>query len=414
MALIPLLVTKNSYFLLSTLFFKLVFQRENSYQICLSFHIFLIGAVQEIKSVILSTPIARKSDPAPIPKRRKTLVPNASPHTSPGNAIINDKPDGSLELLLGSKKLAVEIVCDDISKETTDVIMHVTSQDFSFNGGVGKALIKAGGDSIVQECKTLGQPALFSTEYTKAGKLSTKQIAHVIGPGQPSYQDLKKCLDNFFDDVSQKNIAKISFSAIGAGAMGYSESQSADLIFDNLFKIAKLQNLTLTLARIVIFEKAKFIKFKEAAKAYVDTGSATSSNPQPSKLSPRSFSVFGWRSKKARSVKTAVGDEETSIKIYSDNRENIKKAWEDLKRNINENILEKPMNDEVIKKFTDAELEKLRKLESLHDVKIKVDQSKGKVLIKGHIADISTIQEEIRTILKNITENEPKGELYSD
>ena len=351
----------------------------------------------------------------PIPLPRMKVTPSVS-HAGPSDVAMNDKPDGSLELSFGGK-LTVEIVCADISKETTDVIMHVTSQDFSFNGGVGKALIKAGGDGIVQECKTLGQPALFSTQYTGAGNLSANQIAHVIGPGQPSYQDLKKCLENFFDDISKKNIANISFSSIGAGAMGYSESQSADLILDNLSKIAQLKNPSLTLARIVIFEKAKFSKFKDAAKAYVNTGGASSpSSPQPSIVLPK-FSFGASRASRARKsgrVKTAVKDGGISIKIYSDNRGNIEKAWGELKRNMSINIKEQVMKDDVVKKFKgEVETAKIIKLESIHDVKIKIDKRKGNITIKGHIADISIVQEEIRKILKDIVENEPKGGLLT-
>ncbi len=374
------------------------------------FHILLvIGAVQEVKSMVLSSP--SKSVPAPAP--RKNVIPNPSHHSGLNNVTTSDKPDGSLELSLGSSNLAVQIVCADISKETTDLIMHVTSEDFSFNGGVGKALIKAGGDSIAQECKALGQPALYSTQYTKAGNLSVNQIAHVIGTGKPSYSELKKCLDNFFDDITKKNIAKVSFSAIGAGAMGYSESQSADLIFDNLFRIAESKNPALCLARIVIFEKAKFIKFKDATKAYVANGGATSSSPKSSKASHSGklrFSVFG-RSRKDVSAKATNGDGGISVKIYSDNGGKIEKAWGDLKRKMCANIKDMPINDEVIKKFTDRDLEKLRKLESDFDVKIKMEQSKGEVKIKGHTDDISFVQEEIRKMLKDITENEPKGKL---
>ena len=351
--------------------------------------------------MVLSPP--RKS--VPISKRRRntpTKVPGLS------NVTTSEKPDGSLELSLGSRNLTVQIVCADISKETTDLIMHVTSQDFSFNGGVGKALVKAGGDSIVQECKAFGQPALFSTHYTKAGNLSVNQIAHVIGPGHPSYPDLKKCLDNFFDDVVKKNIAKISFSAIGAGAMGYSEGQSADLIFDNLSRIAESQNPTLNLARIVIFEKAKFIKFKDATKAYVASGGATSSSPQPGGSSPKPR-FFSFGSRRAVSTKTAGGDGDTSIKIYSDDRGKMDKAWAELKRKMNQNIQEKTVKDEVIKKFTDNNLEKLCKLESDHDVKIKVDKDKAMVTIKGYIADVANVQFEIHKILEDIRNNETSG-----
>jgi O-acetyl-ADP-ribose deacetylase (regulator of RNase III) len=365
---------------------------------------FLIGAVQEIKSMVLSPP--SKTVPVPMPTKKERAS-----SSSLSNVTTTEKLDGSLELSFGSRNLTVQIVCDDISKaETTDLIMHVTSQDFSFQGGVGKALIKAGGDSIVQECKALGQPALFSTQYTKAGNLSVNEIAHVIGPDQPTFPDLKRCLHTFFDDVSKKNIGKVSFSAIGAGAMGFSESQSAELIFDNLSRIAESKNPTLNLVRIVIFERAKFVKFKDASTAYFSSGGATSLSPQAAKSSHLTTLFSMFRSKK--SVKRTAGDEGVSVKIYSDGRGKIKKAWAELKRKMSQNIQEKIMIDDVIKKFTDHDLEILRKLERDFDVLIKADQSKGKVKIKGHISDISSIQDEIRKIMKKITENEIKGKSF--
>ena len=376
--------------------------------------IFFIGAVQEIKSMILSpvgktTPVAAPG-PVPMPLPRKHVIPTPSHHTGLGNVTTSDKPDGSLELILGGN-ITVQIVCDDISKETTDLIMHVTSQDFSFNGGVGKALIKVGGKSIEEECKGLGQPALFSTQYTKAGSLSVSEIAHVIGTGKPSYADLKKCLDNFFDDISQKNIAKVSFSAIGAGAMGYSESQSADLIFDNLFKIAQSKNPALSLVRIVIFEKAKFMKFKDAAKDYVDNGGPTSSSATAKKSSyvPKlSFNVF--RSKK-QPGKTAVEEEGIFFKIYYGDGGKVDKAWGELKRKMNQNIGDRTIYDAIIKKFADGDVDKVRKLERDFDIEIKVDQTRGEVRFKGHILDIPNVHEKISEILKDIKDNESKGKI---
>jgi hypothetical protein len=118
-------------------------------------------------------------------------------------------------------------------------------------------------------------------------------------------------------------------------------------------------------------------------------------------------SVF--RSKK--SAKTTAGDEGISVKIYSDDRGMIEKAWAELKRKMSQNIQEKTMTDDVIKKFTDHDLERLRKLERDFDVTIKADLSKGSVKIKGHISDISSILDEIHKMMKKITENETNGKL---
>ena len=314
---------------------------------------------------------------------------------------LTEKPDGTLEFSLASSGVTVQIVCDDITKETTNLIMHVITQDFSIQGGVAKALDKVGGTSIFQECRKLGKPALFTTQYTKAGNLAVNQIAHVIAPGSIKVADLEKCVGAFFDDVSTKNIASISLSAVGAGAMGYSETQSADLIFDNLSRISKNKSSSIKLVRIVIFEKPRFLRFKDATKAYFDAGRATSSNPQPDNSSSPPMTT----SQKTGTIKR----QGISITIYSDDRGKIDKAWEELKKKMNENIKEMTMSDDVFKKFTGGDLEKLRKLERDYDFEIKVDQDKGVVKFKGNIADIPHVQGKINEILNDIKEDKSKG-----
>ena len=329
------------------------------------------------------------------------------------NVTWTEKPSGTLELFLGSSSLTVQVVCADITYETTDLIMHVITQDFSIKGGVAKALIRAGGKIFLQECQKLGKPPLFTTQYTKAGNLAVGQIAHVIAPESNKIAELQRCLTTFFDDVvTRRNICSISFSAVGASAMGFSETQSADLIFDNVSRISKSKNSSLKLVRIVIFEKTKFRRFKDASKAFfASTSSTTSSNLQSNHSSYSSIAaslILGSPLSKKPESTTKEG---MSIRIYSDGRNKIDKAWEELKKKMNENIQEKIMTDNVIKKFTVRDLDKLRKLERDFDFEIRVDQGRGDVQFKGHILDIAHVQGEISEILNDIKENKSKGKI---
>ena len=326
---------------------------------------------------------------------------------------MTEKPDGTLELSLGSSGVTVQIICDDITNETTDLIMHVTTQDFSIQSGVAKALARVGGTSIFQECRNLGTPALFTTHYTKAGNLAVNQIAHVIAPSLIKVADLQKCVGVFFDDVSTKNITRISLSAVGAGAMGYSETQSADLIFDNLSRISKNTSSSLKLVRIVILDKPRFLRFKNATKAYFASVGATSSNPQPSNSSPSLIAIFQKIFRFARlKITGSIETDGVSIEIYSDTRVKIDKAWEELKKKMNENIKEITISDELFKKFTDSDLEKLRKLEREFDFEIKLDQGRGIVKLKGHIVDTANVQGKISEILNDLKEKDKsKGEI---
>ena len=364
-----------------------------------------LAAVLEIKSMILSG--LSRSAPASTPRNNNNGSRTDAPFT--------EKPDGTLELFLASSGLTVQIVCDDITNETTNLIMHVITQDFSIQGGVAKALERVGGTNIFQECRTLGKPAPFTTQYTNAGNLAVNQIAHVIAPGSTKVADLQKCVGAFFDDVSTKNITSISLSAVGAGAMGYSETQSADLIFDNLSRISKNKSSSLKLVRIVIFEKPKFLRFKDATKAYFAEGRPTSLNPQPDNSFPSPMATFQKIFRSARMKKIGlIKREGISVKIYSDDHVKIDKAWEELKTKMNENIKEMTMSDDVFKKFTDRDLEKLRQLERDFNFEIKVDQDRGVVKLKGNIADIAKVQGKINEILNDVKDNKSKVPDYWD
>ena len=76
-------------------------------------------------------------------------------------------------------------------------------------------------------------------------------------------------------------------------------------------------------------------------------------------------------------------------------------------------IQEKIISDDVIKKITNSDLEKLRKLECHFDVQILVEKSNGNVRIKGHIDDIPNIQGEIIRFLKDIKDSERKGKILT-
>ncbi|XP_046838990.1 LOW QUALITY PROTEIN: serine/arginine-rich splicing factor 5-like [Xenia sp. Carnegie-2017] len=163
--------------------------------------------------------------------------------------------------------------------------------------GNAKALVKAGGENR-RGIQTLESP-LFSTQYTGAGKLLVNQIAHVIGPGKPSYEDLKKCLKNFFDDLSGKGITDVSFRLHRCRCNGFLERESVALIFDNISRMALSKNPTLNLVRIVIFEKGKFDQFKDATKTYFSSEPDARRN---SKKSFKSFKSFKFGKPKIKSV----------------------------------------------------------------------------------------------------------------
>ena len=105
-------------------------------------------------------------------------------------------------------------------------------------------------------------------------------------------------------------------------------------------------------------EHASGIKSKDATKAYLPTGDAISL-------------LSGRLSYSSRNIFRSYHSEDSGailIKIYSDECWRIEKAWGDLKRKLCQNIQEKTMTDDAIKK--------LQKLD------IKDDENNGKKNLK--------------------------------
>ena len=104
-------------------------------------------------------------------------------------------------------------------------------------------------------------------------------------------------------------------------------------------------------------------------------------------------------------------DRGMSITICCDDSGRIDRAWEEFKKMMNANIKDTTMKDDAIKKITTRDLEKIRKLEHHFDAEIQMHQSGGYVKIRGHIADISKIQDQILKLLNDIKDKESKGKI---
>ena len=108
-------------------------------------------------------------------------------------------------------------------------------------------------------------------------------------------------------------------------------------------------------------------------------------------------------------AKPLAEDAVMSIKIYCNDRVRIETAWTEFKRMINANIQDMTIGDDVIKKITGRDREKIRKLERDFDVEIQENQRNINLRIKGHIADILNTHDQIWKLLKDIKDRENKG-----
>ncbi len=125
----------------------------------------------------------------------------------------------------------VEFVRGDITRVAADAIVNAANSALSGGGGVDGAIHRAGGPSIMAECRKIGGCPTGSAVATTAGKLPAKWVFHAVGPryrGRPEDAELlASCHTKCLDLAVEKGCRSVAFPAISTGAYGYPLGEAA-------------------------------------------------------------------------------------------------------------------------------------------------------------------------------------------
>lgn len=115
----------------------------------------------------------------------------------------------------------------DITRITADVIVNAANSSLMGGGGVDGAIHRAGGPSILNECREIvkrqGGCPTGEAVITTAGNLPAKFVIHTVGPvwsgGNAREKELlAKCYSNSLALAEKNNCRTISFPSISTGA----------------------------------------------------------------------------------------------------------------------------------------------------------------------------------------------------
>ena len=126
----------------------------------------------------------------------------------------------------------------DITKENIDAIVNAANSSLMGGGGVDGAIHRAGGQSILRECKSLrdstypdGLP-IGQAVATTAGLLPANYVIHTVGPvwhgGKSSEEKLlSDCYTNSLKVAVEKDCTSIAFPAVSTGVYGFPKDKAA-------------------------------------------------------------------------------------------------------------------------------------------------------------------------------------------
>ena len=320
------------------------------------------------------------------------------------NPVGAGKSDMCVEI---GKDKKVEIAKGDITKERTDVIAHLTNPSLFMRSGVAMALVKAGGKEIEDECQDKSDSyTLFrtTTVLTTAGRLDSKHVAHMVASNDPTFSEIEKCITNCLKKVTERKCESISFPAVGTGSLKLDPGKAAKTIFSSIVRFLLSNTGSLKTVRIVIRDDDLVETFQASVKKFKE-------DEEPGMF--KKLLSYIWNTE-SPDLKVTESTPATPIKllleIYAKNEATIALAKERILKVMETQRKKEKIEDENIEKLSNMQVEEIKRLCAVNDVKITFEKEINRIILTGHSEDISTMFTKIYQILKKIGEAEKEEE----
>jgi O-acetyl-ADP-ribose deacetylase len=176
------------------------------------------------------------------------------------------------EKLLGHTRLF--LMRGDITKQNVDAIVNAANSSLMGGGGVDGAIHRAGGPTILEECKQIramhGQCAPGDAVITGGGNLNARFVIHTVGPiwrGGSTNENivLASAYRKSLDLALQYEIRTISFPSISTGAYGYPLDKAAEIALTTVIEFCE------NIAKQQLLDEVRFVLFDQFTQnAYED------------------------------------------------------------------------------------------------------------------------------------------------
>ena len=122
-------------------------------------------------------------------------------------------------------RATLELVKADITTLSVDAIVNAANASLVGGGGVDGAIHRAGGPTIMRECRAIGSCPTGSAVVTTAGALNARYVIHAVAPRYRGRNRDAELLASAYKAslqiVEERQIKSIAFPSLGTGAYGY-------------------------------------------------------------------------------------------------------------------------------------------------------------------------------------------------
>jgi O-acetyl-ADP-ribose deacetylase (regulator of RNase III) len=161
---------------------------------------------------------------------------------------------------------AIELAEGDITKQAVDAIVNAANSGLAGGGGVDGAIHRAGGSSIMEECRKLGGCPTGQAKITGAGNLPARFVIHAVGPvynnGKSGEAELlASAYRNSLALAREHDLKTIAFPSLSTGAYRYPIKEAAHIALSTTAEYLQKHPNTFEVVRFVLFDDKSFVAF---------------------------------------------------------------------------------------------------------------------------------------------------------
>jgi O-acetyl-ADP-ribose deacetylase (regulator of RNase III) len=179
---------------------------------------------------------------------------------------------GKILLAREWNNVRVEVVEGDLTDETVDAIVNAANGALDHGGGVARAIVKKGGESIQQESRRIGRVKTGQAVHTGAGELAAKYVIHAVGPiwndGESGEAELLASAVRSSLALAEKlGCQSLALPAISSGIFGFPKALAAEIIIRTIRIFIDNSNGNLRRIRCTNIDEETALLFRDVLEA---------------------------------------------------------------------------------------------------------------------------------------------------
>ncbi len=171
----------------------------------------------------------------------------------------------------------IMVLQGDITNQEVDAIVNAANSRLAGGGGVDGAIHRAGGPSIMEECRKIGYCPTGDAVVTGAGNLKARYVIHAVGPvwkggHMAETEILAQAYKNSLKRAKELGVRTVAFPAISSGAYGFPMDVAAHTAIKAIRDEIAKDPGSIEQVRIVLFHAPAYQAFEKACQRLLRSG----------------------------------------------------------------------------------------------------------------------------------------------